>query len=507
MTTLNLCSSTAIALCLTATAGLADVTPEQVWQGWQDALTSMGETVTASSAKRNGDTLVVNAITVGFDKNGSKGTLDLDTISFKDNGDGTVAVILPDTYPVKLTIPGGGPDTKPGDVGLTIAMPGAKIIASGAPGAISYKTDAPEMDLTLDTVNGVAADALKAKVKARLTGVTANYTVDGADAAKTMTEDFAIKTFDLAAGGMDEPSKSGFDMTMTVADFAGKFMIKGLPPAGDNTDLAAALKAGFAIAANIGYGATKVDITALSDNKPTTIKAAFGSGTFGFAMDQTKFSSTSGGKDMMMSVTSPDIPIPDASASLGEIAFTLSMPVSKSDTPGAFTVLTKLVDVKIADSIWALIDTGNALPHDPATLIIDTTGTTTLTRDIMADATALENGSTPSPGLLNSLKLNQLDVKFAGAELTGAGAFTFDNSDTTTFKGTPLPTGKIDLKAVGLNALIDKLVAMGIVPKDQAMQGRMMMAMFANTSTTSDEITSTLEFKDKHFFANGQQLQ
>jgi hypothetical protein len=48
---------------------------------------------------------------------------------------------------------------------------------------------------------------------------------------------------------------------------------------------------------------------------------------------------------------------------------------------------------------------------------------------------------------------------------------------------------------------------MGLVPQDQADQGRMMVAMFANTSATADEMTSTLEFKDKHFFANGQQLQ
>jgi len=71
----------------------------------------------------------------------------------------------------------------------------------------------------------------------------------------------------------------------------------------------------------------------------------------------------------------------------------------------------------------------------------------------------------------------------------------------------PLPTGKIDIKATGVNALIDKLVSMGLVPQDQAMQGRMMLSMFANSSATNDEITSTLEFKDKHFFANGQQLQ
>jgi hypothetical protein len=39
------------------------------------------------------------------------------------------------------------------------------------------------------------------------------------------------------------------------------------------------------------------------------------------------------------------------------------------------------------------------------------------------------------------------------------------------------------------------------------MGARMMMSMFANPGAAADELTSTLEFKDKHFFANGQQLQ
>ncbi len=35
----------------------------------------------------------------------------------------------------------------------------------------------------------------------------------------------------------------------------------------------------------------------------------------------------------------------------------------------------------------------------------------------------------------------------------------------------------------------------------------MMMAMFAKAGAAPDELTSTLEFKDKGFYANGQRLQ
>jgi hypothetical protein len=154
-----------------------------------------------------------------------------------------------------------------------------------------------------------------------------------------------------------------------------------------------------------------------------------------------------------------------------------------------------------------MIDPGAAFKHDPATVIVDTYGLITLAQDLTADATAITSMDPNAAGQLNALEVPNITVKAGGAELTAQGSFSFDYSDMTTFAGVPAPTGKIDVKATGLNALIDTLVAMGLVPQDQADQGRMMVAMFANTSATADEMTSTLEFKDKHFFANGQQLQ
>ena len=55
--------------------------------------------------------------------------------------------------------------------------------------------------------------------------------------------------------------------------------------------------------------------------------------------------------------------------------------------------------------------------------------------------------------------------------------------------------------------LLDALVSMGMLSEDDAMGARMMIAMFANPGAGEDELTSVLEFKDKGFFANGQQLQ
>ena len=115
------------------------------------------------------------------------------------------------------------------------------------------------------------------------------------------------------------------------------------------------------------------------------------------------------------------MPIPDLSGSYAESAFNLSMPLQKSDTPSDFGLLVKLVDLKVSDALWGMIDAGNVLPHDPATLIIDTKGTATLTSDLTDEAMMDAMGDVP-PGQLNSFDLTQLTLKIAGAELNGDGA-------------------------------------------------------------------------------------
>ncbi len=119
----------------------------------------------------------------------------------------------------------------------------------------------------------------------------------------------------------------------------------------------------------------------------------------------------------------------------------------------------------------------------------------------VADDQAETLGATP-PGSLEALDLNELKVSAVGAELTGTGAVIFDNS-----AGMPKPLGAVDLQLIGGNGLIDKLVAMGFVPEDQAMGARMMLGLFAVPSG-EDTLTSKIEFKeDGGVYANGQRVQ
>ena len=115
--------------------------------------------------------------------------------------------------------------------------------------------------------------------------------------------------------------------------------------------------------------------------------------------------------------------------------------------------------------------------------------------------------SADAPGQFDSVTLRDLVLRVAGAELTGAGAFTFDNADKATIPGMPRPEGAVDLKLTGGNKLLDTLVAMGLVPEDQAMGARMMMGLFA-VPAGDDTLTSKIEVNTEgHALANGQRLR
>ena len=88
----TLAGTSALVLFMGSSTLLADVTPEEVWQGWQDAIAAGNTKVSAESATRDGDVLEVTNITIGDEANGS---LSFESLSFTDQGDGTVAITAP----------------------------------------------------------------------------------------------------------------------------------------------------------------------------------------------------------------------------------------------------------------------------------------------------------------------------------------------------------------------------------------------------------------------------
>ncbi len=496
--------STALALLYATGAVQAAVTPEDVWTNWKTMAGGFGETITAASEARDGTVLVVKGVTIAMDQDGATANGMIDELRFADKGDGTVEVTMSDSMTMTMTTPSGTDGQPPVNMAMTMTAPGMSTTASGTPDAISYALDAPDIKVHVEGAD--AADATKAAVKMDmgLTGTTGTFASAKADAGQKMDYQIASKSADITANIQDSTDGTDVDFKISVADIAGKStgMFLG---AEAMKDMAAALKAGFAFSSDVTYGAGTYEVNATQADAPTKVSGAIGSGNFAMALSQVGLSFASGSKDVSVVVDSAAIPIPDLSGSYGEASFSLVMPLQKSDAPADFSLLTKLVDLKVSDALWGMIDAGNVLPHDPATLIIDAKGTATLTADL-TDQTMMDAMGDAPPGQLNSLDLTQLNLKIAGAELKGEGAFTFDNSGPAIMDGMPMPTGTLDLVATGVNGLIDKLVSMGLIPQDEAMQGKMMMGMFAKPGEGPDTLISAIEFKEGKMLINGMEM-
>jgi hypothetical protein len=514
----RLAGTTALALSLAAPA-FADVTPEQVWEDWQSFSSGSGQTITTESVERDGDTLVVTGMKLTFAQDGVNGTSSIDELRFTDNGDGTVGVTMSETYPIEMTIdpPEGEDSDGPLTLAIEISQPGIAITASGDESETAYDFNAPSLTVALTGIEGVETEAVDMTAKFTLTNTTGKYILTpGADGTSGLNSSFAAESMTMLFEGTDpDPSPaegadaagvpSAVKLNLTIADITGTTNGSFLGSATAMADMAAALRAGFASEGTITTGATTYDMEVIEATGVTKITGKADTNAMGFAMDADKISYSVGSTGTTLSLASPDIPFPQLDLAYAEAAFNFLMPVGPNEQPADFALLTKIVDFTISDEIWAIFDPTNQLPREPATLVIDTKGTAKLTTNIM-DPAAMETLGDQPPGELNSLEITELRAKIAGADLTGNGALTFDNTDLVTYGGMPAPTGKIDLKLVGGNTLMDKLVAMGLLPEDQVMGFRMMLSMFAN-ATGEDELTSTLEFKDGGFFANGQQLQ
>ena len=268
------------------------------------------------------------------------------------------------------------------------------------------------------------------------------------------------------------------------------------------------LAKGMAKASSMSHGPATFQVNFSDAPDMFALSGTADTGTFDVALDAQRLAYSFGNTGLAISMSGSEIPLPEVAFAIGELGFGFLMPTSPGDKPEEFGLGMTLADLAVSDMIWGMIDAGGQLPHDPATLVVDVTGRANWLFDIFNPESAMEVEA-DMPAELHALDLNQLLLRIAGAELSGTGAFTFDNDDLETFDGMPAPTGSIDLKLVGGNALLDTLVAMGLVPEDQAMGARMMLGLFARPGDGEDTLVSKIEVDGATgtISANGQRLQ
>jgi hypothetical protein len=500
----SLFGASLLAALLTSTAVRADLTAQQVWDNWKAMGTAAGQTLTTTSEVMSGDTLTVSGIAFSQDiPDGGSFSSQVAEMKFREMGDGRVEVTMSPDY--TMTIATVSSDGKPTEVGFAITQTGMAMIAAGDPGTTTYDYTAESIAVATTTVTE-AGVAVPFTFVLNGNAVTGTYTLkeqapDVMDMATSAA--FGDAAFTVSFSDPETQTEGSFQGTvsglaMTTAGLFGEGVMK--------EELIDALRAGFRTDFGITYGPTTFAFNVTDPTGPTSGTGKNGGGSLGLTMDKTRIAYKGGAKGVELSVTSPQIPFPEARLAYAESVFEINVPIGAAPETQDFTFVTKLLGLTVSDEIWSMIDPGATISRDPATLVIDTKAKAKLNVDVMDEA-AVAAAPGGIPGELQSLDITALQLTFGGADFTGDGALTFSNWEAAAAGGMPTIDGAINLMLVGGNTLLDNLIALGLVPEDQAMGARMMMGMFARPGDGPDTLVSTIEFKNGGIFANGMQLQ
>lgn len=489
-----------LAVLLSTTAAFADVSNRDVWDTWKSVLTNVGYEVSGSESE-SGGVLTVSDLVMSFDMAPEEGSVrvDMGELRFEEQGDGTVRVIMQDSIPAHVSVTEDGDAS---DMTVLSMMKGADIVASGDPGDVTYTYSADAVDIVLDSIteNGEPIEDLEFKINAM--GVSGKSAANVGDTVK-FSQQSAINSMSIVASGEDEEEGS-FDLKADIIGMAMDFA--GLVPEGmDEAEPGDAFRAGFNMGGTFSSEGSTVVLSADEGAGPTNLNMTTGKSTLLVRAGDGEFEYDGGVNNLAVNMVSPDLPLPVV-LNMNEFSYGFLMPLLKGDTPQDFDASFKLAGLTVSDMLWGIFDPGGMLPRDPATLSLAVTGTATLFEDLVNED-EMEGGD-EIPGELNSLTLTEIVLDMVGAKITGDGDFTFDNTDLQTFDGFPRPTGAVNLQAKGINGLLDTLVAMGLLPEEQVMGARMMMAMFTVPGEAEDEMSSKIEINEAgHVLANGQRIQ
>lgn len=268
-----------------------------------------------------------------------------------------------------------------------------------------------------------------------------------------------------------------------------------------------ALDAGLSI--KFGFGYNGIDgVFSLNDGAQTYLGSIM-SATAGIDLflDRNDLLYTADIGTTQGNATAPELPIGPVEFAVSEISSHWVIPLKVSDDPAPFSIREVTSNLSISDNLWAMFDAGGLLPRGPLSYVLDVSGMGNWLIDPF-DERFQDETSGETKGALHSLSLNELLLSGAGIDLTGSGAFSFDNDDLETFDGIPAPTGALDLKLVGVNKLLDALIELGFVTKDEAMGARMGLGLFTIAGDADDTLVSHIETTDDgHVLANGKRLK
>ncbi len=490
-----------------ATQGaFADLTANDVWSDWQSYLGSMGYTISGEeSASGNVTTISNMMVSMELPEDEGQFQMVMPEMTLTENGDGTVSIGLPESFPMTIS---GEAEGEEFSANIVYSHSQLEMTVSGSPEEMTYDYTADKLGILVDTleVDGetLPSDTLGVNVEmSDLDGSSQMRIGENRNIAQTFNA--AEMTYNVMFTDPEGGDSGLINGKLDQLAFEGDNVI---PSNFDLSDPQAFYQAGFAFSGNFTYASGATNISGNSEGEEFSMSSSSDGGRFAASIDAQRIAYDIEQNSTKLAVTSADLPFPIEIA-MADAGLKFEFPIQPSEEIQPFGFALNLTDFTMSDVLWSMFDPAGTLPRDPATIALNTTGTAKVLMNIFdPESAAAMEAADAVPGELHSLQISELLVSLVGAKLTGDGDFTFDNSNTEEFDGMPAPTGQANLQLVGANALIDKLISMGMMSEDDALGARMMMGMMAVPGEEPDTLNSTIEFtEDGQIVANGQRIK
>lgn len=476
--------SLSVAALFAATPAMADVDAAALWAQWQAQSAEAGMTMTAEEVTETGTGLIISNLRTSSVQDEMTTETRIDQVTLTEIG-ATVGVGLSEV--LVLTTRGTDSEGRINEANFEMRHDGLEILVSGEPGALNYAYSADRLELTNGAIGPVGGPPADVDMRITLAGLTATYLVAG-----ETTEDRSFtsaSTLDGISGLIEAADTEGgqgsfkmsFDMgpvtstsSGTLSSMAAMSQVTGgtLP---ENLSLDGAAT----------YESLSYEVAGISPEQSFSMNFSNGGGAMAVAFAPGGLTYDLSSETVAATIQSSEFPVPIeiAAASTG---FLVTVPIAPENGPSDMALQLSYRDVTVNDAVWGMFDPMNALPRTPATLIVDLTGEVQMMANLLAMDPATMQGP---PGELRSLRLNDLELSFAGASLEGSGDVTFEPGQVV-----PSPVGSIDLQLAGANALLDRLTQAGLLPMEQAAMVRGMVGMFARPGPTMDTLETTITF-------------
>jgi len=503
-------SSTALGLSLLASTASADLTAGDVWGDWRGYLEGLGYAVTATQ-NTDGGTLSVSDIEIqtGNGPNIRSMVMRIGGLEFVENADGSVNVMIARQMPMAIVL---APDDNAPSVEMNMeyTQNGHQMTVRGDASAMTYDYSADTFGLMLKSLilDGEAMDETSAAFSTEggpLTSTTAVTVGETRDYDQSMQ--IGNLSYNLLFNAPDDVESMVVNSNVGAMSFAGTSTMP-VDQVAQTSDLMPLIAAGFAFDGSFHTQGTETEVELTSEDGTTKIKTGSASSKLGVAMGADGIRYEVDAQQVQIGAQLAGLPFP-LFAEMANSGFSLQSPLAQSETPQDFRMAFNFTDFTMSDIIWALFDPSQQLPRDPATIALGVSGKAKMLLDPF-DPDAIQKSAEAGtyPGELDSLRIDTLIVDAVGAKIEAQGDVTFDNTDTTTLPGFPKPVGDVTINVAGANGLMDKLVAMGLLPPEQVMGARMMLGLFAVPSDAPDTLKSKIEFNEAgQILANGQRIK